>query len=136
MAIDNLDRVDDEVEILDSYGDESKMDVVTQEKECVDCGSPFTLVQGEINYFIQHALIVPKRCKPCRATRKTSPITRLSETLPAERVGITCDHCGRYAEVPFKPFVDAPVYCRVCWVGIKNIGAPSNNSQSKPKYNP
>lgn len=134
MEIGNLNRVNSEVDILDLYEDEYQINEEAERRECIDCGNPFVLAQGEINYFIQHELIVPKRCKPCRVTRKTSLITHQSEThstplLPAKRVSITCDHCGRAAEVPFTPFPDSPVYCRVCWMGIKHIGVPINHNQ-------
>lgn len=131
MGIGDLDRVRSEVETLDSNGDEYEMSDLEESKECIDCGSSFIITQGEVNYFIQHELIAPKRCKPCRAMRKANPAIRTSEphrtpTFPTDRVSITCHHCGRDAEVPFKPFPGTPVYCKVCWVGIKNIGAPIN----------
>ena len=107
------------------------MNEVTEEKECIDCNNFFTITEGEANYFVQHELVSPKRCKPCRAVRKTrnptsAPETHRTSISPTERVSITCAHCGRDAEVPFTPFPDSPVYCKVCWVGIKNIGAPIN----------
>jgi len=133
MGIGDLNRFDSEVETL-NYGNESSTDELAEEKECVECETLFTITQGEANYFIQHELIAPKRCKPCRASRKANSPTRTPETYrpptvtaERERVSITCDHCGRDAEVPFKPFPDSSVYCRVCWVGIKNIGAHSFN---------
>ena len=139
MGVDNLDRYS-EVETLSSYGDETSANEITEEKECIDCNNFFTITEGEANYFVQHELVPPKRCKPCRAVRKTRNPTstprshRIAPSL-TERVSITCAHCGRDAEVPFKPFPDSPVYCKVCWVGIKNIGAPSSYNEPKQKYN-
>ena len=126
--------INSEVETLSYFNNESSADEVSEEKECVECDKSFTITQGEVNYFIQHGLVTPKRCKPCRVARKATKAvtpTRTTEThnispFPVERVSITCDHCGRDAEVPFKPFPDSSVYCKVCWVGIKNIGAPIN----------
>jgi len=124
-------NIKNEVETLNTYNDEARTNEVSEEKTCIDCDSPFTITQGEVNYFIQHQLVTPKRCKPCRTARKANPLIRASEAprtpiFPAERVDITCAHCGRDSNVPFKPFPGAPVYCKVCWVGVKNIGAPIN----------
>ena len=111
---------------------------VAEERECIDCDSPFTTTQGEVSYFVQHGLVAPKRCKPCRATRKSNNLAHTPEIhRPApstERANITCAHCGRKAEVPFKPFPDSPVYCKVCWVGIKNIGTPVTYNLPKQPY--
>jgi len=115
---------------------------VAEERECIDCDSPFTTTQGEVSYFVQHGLVAPKRCKPCRAIRKTAYSTNTAfpyneapkppPSVPA-RVSITCAHCGRDADVPFTPIPDVKVYCKVCWVGIKNIGVPIiYNSPSYP----
>ena len=117
-----------EVEELDHYSDEQSEDEI---KECIDCENSFQISPGEINYFIQHGLVAPKRCKPCRAERKANPpvlktSTFAQQPIQHEKVAIVCDHCGREADVPFKPFAGRSVYCRVCWVGIKNIGAPIN----------
>jgi CxxC-x17-CxxC domain-containing protein len=123
---------------LNSFNNESSTDEVAEEKECIDCNNFFTITQGEVNYFIQHSLTAPKRCKPCRATRKSNNLTRTPEIHrpppSTERVNITCTHCGRNAEVPFKPFPDSPVYCKICWVGIKNIGTPVTYNLPKQTY--
>ena len=34
---------------------------------------------------------------------------------PREMHKITCDDCGKEAEVPFKPTQGRPVYCRECF---------------------
>ena len=130
--------IKNEVETLNTYNDESRTNGVPEEKECIDCDNFFTITQGEVNYFIQHGLVTPKRCKPCRVARKTNPPIRTSEThrtsvFPTERVSIVCGHCGRDSNVPFKPFPGTPVYCKVCWVGIKNIGAPITYNPSNPR---
>jgi len=127
MGIEDTNEFD-RIETLESFNNE-----IADEKECIDCSNLFSITQGEVNYFIQHELIAPKRCKPCRAARRANSTPRTPEvhrtpSSPsfAERVRITCDHCGRDADVPFKPFPDSSVYCKVCWVGIKNIGTPIN----------
>jgi len=123
---------------LNSFNTESSTDEIAEKKECVDCNNFFTITQGEANYFVQHELMEPKRCKPCRATRKSNNLAHTPEihrpTPSTERVPITCAHCGRSAKVPFKPFPDSPVYCKVCWVGIKNIGTPVTYNLPKQPY--
>ena len=97
------------------------------QKVCKECGDEFLFTEGEVDYYAMHDLIQPKRCQPCRKGRK---LPQPAETPPPpsrqtpRREEIICDHCGRAAEVPFKPFENRSVYCKVCWIGIKNIGAP------------
>lgn len=38
--------------------------------DCVDCGKPFVWSLGEQDYFKQHNLQQPKRCKNCRRARR------------------------------------------------------------------
>jgi pyruvate,water dikinase len=47
-----------------------------------------------------------------------------AEKVGKDKIGrglynITCDRCGREAEVPFKPKPNKSVYCRECWKKIK-----------------
>ena len=37
---------------------------------CCDCGKNFLFEVGEQKYYIDHNLILPKRCHACRALRK------------------------------------------------------------------
>lgn len=37
---------------------------------CVECGSRFTFSSGEKDYFHEHNLRPPRRCKPCRKVRR------------------------------------------------------------------
>ena len=39
-------------------------------RTCLECGEPFTLTEGEVSYFAQRALELPRRCAPCRHARK------------------------------------------------------------------
>jgi len=96
------------------------------QKVCKECGNEFLFTQGEVDYYVMHDLSQPKRCQPCRKGRKLQkPATEAPPPPPTfQRKEIVCAHCGRTAEVPFKPFENRAVYCKVCWVGIKNIGAP------------
>lgn len=38
--------------------------------ECVDCSNEINLTNGEIKFYINNGLFLPKRCKPCRKKRK------------------------------------------------------------------
>ena len=98
---------------------------------CVECNNDFELNEGEKNFYIQRDLDLPKRCKPCRVSRKqqingNSTVPNDSSTVPNDSntvlSEIYCDNCGREARVPFKPQTNRKAYCRVCWNGIKNVG--------------
>ena len=92
-----------------------------------DCNTKYTLNSGEIDFYVQRGFDLPKRCKSCRTARKNeknapTPVPKIEpEIEPA--VDITCDNCGREASVPFKPIPNKPVYCKLCWEGIKNVVA-------------
>ena len=137
MGIDNTELWTDQEhsdaeELLDHYDpNQYRYD----SKKCLECGGMFVLTEGEIHYYLQRGLMPPKRCKPCRAERKANAQEMTQKAVQPEpqirseqyeRVSIVCDHCGRSADVPFKPFAGRSVYCKVCWVGIKNIGARIN----------
>ena len=40
--------------------------------KCVDCGKDFPFEVGEIQFYKSKGLIEPKRCKACRALRKST----------------------------------------------------------------
>lgn len=42
----------------------------TTDTECIDCHQIFTMTAAERNFFIDKALSLPRRCKPCRQFRK------------------------------------------------------------------
>jgi len=105
---------------------------------CIECNTDFELNEGEKNFYVQRGLDLPKRCKPCRVSRKqqingditvpsdSNTIPSDSNTIPSDSnivlSTIYCDNCGREARVPFKPQANRKAYCRVCWNGIKNVG--------------
>ena len=91
---------------------------------CIECNNDFELNEGEKNFFIQRGLDLPKRCKPCRDSRKqqingNSTVSNDSNDSNSLLSDIYCDNCGR---VPFKPQANRKAYCRVCWNGVKNVG--------------
>lgn len=41
-------------------------------------------------------------------------------TGPREMHKTVCSKCGKECEVPFKPIEGKPVYCRDCYISMKN----------------
>jgi CxxC-x17-CxxC domain-containing protein len=97
---------------------------------CIECNNDFELNEGEKNFYVQRGLDLPKRCKPCRASRKeqingdsaVSNDSNDSNDSNSVLSDIYCDNCGRESRVPFKPQANRKAYCRVCWNGIKHVG--------------
>jgi len=94
---------------------------------CIECNDTFELNEGEKDFFVQRDLILPKRCKPCRVSRKqqtngNSTVPNYSNESNLILSKIYCDNCGKEAKVPFSPEPNRKAYCRVCWNGIKNVG--------------
>ena len=99
--------------------EESTQKVQNENRECVECKQLFNLASGEIDFFIQHELETPKRCKPCRQMRKEGiSIKQEPEKPPTNQ--IICNNCNRVSTVPFTPVPNRPVYCLICWNGVKN----------------
>ncbi|MCG3195403.1 MAG: hypothetical protein DIJKHBIC_04684 [Thermoanaerobaculia bacterium] len=82
---------------------------------CVDCGSSFIFTANEQAFYSQKGFSnEPKRCKNCRDKRKTSSF---SDGGSRSLYSVTCDGCGKPAQVPFNPTNGKPVYCRECFSG-------------------
>jgi len=98
-----------------------------------DCKKTFSLTSGEIEFYVQRDFSLPKRCKPCRHARKNKNFPDGKTSVPKVTVvtpsaaDITCSNCGRNATVPFRPIPNKPVYCKICWEGIKNVITVSAN---------
>ncbi|MBU2609203.1 MAG: zinc-ribbon domain containing protein [Chloroflexi bacterium] len=83
--------------------------------QCSDCGSTFTFSAEEQEFFQSKGFTnEPKRCPPCRQTRKTD---RSSSNNYSQRqmYPVVCAQCGQATEVPFEPRDGRPVYCRDCY---------------------
>lgn len=52
-----------------------------EEINCVDCNTPFTIGDGERDFFIKKGFSLPKRCKPCRIKRKQTEYQKKLYTL-------------------------------------------------------
>jgi hypothetical protein len=35
-------------------------------RRCVECGESFVITDGNVRYFVERSLALPKRCEPCR----------------------------------------------------------------------
>ncbi len=78
--------------------------------KCRDCGAEFLFSVGEQEFFsekgFQHE---PTRCRDCRSKKRQEVgATRELHT-------VVCASCGVETQVPFKPRLDRPVYCRECF---------------------
>jgi CxxC-x17-CxxC domain-containing protein len=77
---------------------------------CISCGAEFEFSAGEQLFYQDNAFVnVPKRCKACRAARKSQPLRVRPETQ------IVCSMCGAEATVPFRPTQGKPVLCGLCF---------------------
>ena len=78
--------------------------------KCRDCGVEFLFSVGEQEFFaekgFQHE---PTRCRDCRA-KKRQEVGSVRELHT-----VVCASCGQETQVPFKPRLDRPVYCRDCF---------------------
>jgi len=111
---------------------------------CADCGQEFTFTASEQAFYAEKGFTdSPKRCKPCRQSRKSQ---RNSggygdsggygsssggyggngggsyggggggyDRPPRQMYDATCADCGRTAQVPFQPTGSRPVYCNDCF---------------------
>ncbi|MFC1907741.1 zinc-ribbon domain containing protein [Chloroflexota bacterium] len=83
--------------------------------QCSDCGSTFTFSAEEQEFYQTKGFTnEPKRCPPCRQTRKND---RYSNSSYSQRqmYPVVCARCGQETEVPFEPRDGRPVYCRDCY---------------------
>ena len=93
---------------------------------CVDCGAEFTFTVGEQEFFQERGFgNEPKRCRSCRAIRRTEQRGGGGgyQDGPREMHNIVCAECGVEATVPFRPRGDRPVYCSDCFSRMRSSPA-------------
>jgi len=113
---------------LSSVKEKHEFEEDTKERECIDCTNVFFLTSGEIDFYVQHELETPKRCKSCRQIRKDGGVAHYVDEeeeqkniyKPKDANQIICNNCNRVSKVPFTPEPNRPVYCPTCWNGVKN----------------
>jgi CxxC-x17-CxxC domain-containing protein len=97
------------------------MDYQDKSIQCSDCGTTFTFSAEEQEQFAARGYTnEPKRCLPCRQSRKASRGNYGSnygsqrEMFPA-----VCAECGKDTQVPFEPRSGRPVYCSDCYSKVR-----------------
>jgi CxxC-x17-CxxC domain-containing protein len=93
-----------------------------QDKEiiCVDCNEPFVWSSGAQAFFSDKGLLnSPKRCYVCKKA-KTERLAAITAGRSQKiEVVIDCAQCGKETTVPFYPSQGKPVYCRSCFLAMK-----------------
>ncbi|MDZ4246302.1 MAG: zinc-ribbon domain containing protein [Dehalococcoidia bacterium] len=91
---------------------------------CADCGNGFTFSAEDQQFFHSKGYVnEPKRCTPCRDTRKAERTGSNSRGFGQRRqmFPVVCSDCGKETEVPFEPHGDKPVYCGDCYRKVRAI---------------
>jgi CxxC-x17-CxxC domain-containing protein len=92
---------------------------------CMDCGQPFVFTAGEQEFYAQKGFQnEPKRCKSCKATKRSGDRGGAEGGGGREMHEVVCSSCGQKTTVPFKPTLDRPVYCRTCFQQRRGAGPP------------
>ena len=83
---------------------------------CVDCGSSFTFTAEEQEFYDSKGFVnEPKRCLPCRQSRKSQRSGGGSYGARRQMYPAVCATCGKDTDVPFEPRNGRPVYCSDCY---------------------
>ena len=87
---------------------------------CRDCGQEFTFTVGEQEFYASRGLLnEPGRCPDCRSSRRRD---RGGYGGPRQSFSVVCAECGQETTVPFEPTEGRPVYCKDCYVKVKQSG--------------
>lgn len=110
---------------------------------CLDCRQEFVFSAGEQEFYERKGFKeIPKRCRPCRESRKVrrndethgvmEPSGVVDDSVGNRMVGgprperemfdAVCASCGTPARVPFRPAAGRPVYCRDCYSNRQGQG--------------
>jgi CxxC-x17-CxxC domain-containing protein len=90
--------------------------------QCSDCGTAFTFSAEEQEFFQSKGYTnEPKRCPPCRQTRKAERNGNSGHSYGFRRqmFPAICADCGKETEVPFEPRDGRPVYCSDCYSKVR-----------------
>jgi len=104
---------------------------------CADCSQEFVFTASEQQFYSDRGFSDPRRCRSCRAARKTQMGGSESSSMggggggggggygggaggfrerrPREMFEATCSNCGKTAMVPFRPTSGKPVFCDDCF---------------------
>jgi CxxC-x17-CxxC domain-containing protein len=93
---------------------------------CVECDNDYTFSAAEQEEFVAKGYLNdPKRCAPCRQTRKErrGDFESFGTSKPRRQMyPIVCGQCGKAAEVPFEPRQGRPVFCSDCFSAQRTRG--------------
>ena len=85
---------------------------------CRECGAEFVFSASEQEFYEEKGFTnEPGRCPTCRQARKQRMGS--GERAPRQMYSATCAECGCQTEVPLRPSMDRPVYCRDCFNKLK-----------------
>ena len=88
---------------------------------CGDCGQEFTFTTGEQEFYSSRGLLnEPRRCPQCRAARRSQRRGNYGDSRSVHSA--ICAVCGIETTVPFEPTEGRPVYCKECYVKVKQSG--------------
>jgi len=100
------------------------MDFQDRSLKCVECGNEFVFTAGEQIFYRDMGLTHdPKRCRSCKAQKKSN-----FNSAPVQRTNrieteVTCAQCGKRTLVPFKPTQGRPVLCGACLQAKRSASA-------------
>ena len=81
--------------------------------KCVDCGQEFVFTAGEQEFYAQKGFVsAPKRCRNCRALKRSQQQSRPTFTA-------VCARCGAETQRFSAPSPDRPWYCDACYAQIR-----------------
>lgn len=49
---------------------DDNMETVYERRVCPECSEVFSLTAAEVRWFLDRGMQIPRRCGPCRATRR------------------------------------------------------------------
>ncbi len=88
---------------------------------CRECGQEFTFTVGEQEFYSSRGLLnEPGRCSECRASRRRERRGGYGDSR--RDFPVTCAACGAETTVPFEPREGRPVYCKDCYLKMKESG--------------
>jgi CxxC-x17-CxxC domain-containing protein len=92
---------------------------------CRDCGQEFIFTTGEQEFYTSRGFQEPMRCPGCRSARRRERVAGYGQSDSS--YSVVCSACGKEATVPFEPKKGRPVYCRECYLKVR---------QSQPDSSP
>jgi CxxC-x17-CxxC domain-containing protein len=97
------------------------MDFQDKTLVCKDCGADFIFTAGEQEFYAEKGFQnEPARCRDCRNSRKRQRNEGAGNGGTREMFEAVCASCGITTQVPFKPRLNRPVYCRDCFQNMND----------------